>query len=330
MAAAKRDFLYSGTPEPHRERTKLLLKEHPEVRSLIGRNVFTFLIIVGVVAFQTVVAFTLRDCSWWLALILAYGVGAFANHSLFVLSHECAHNLIFKRTWANILAGVLADLPITIPTSVSFRKYHLKHHAFQGDYDLDADLPSHWEAKLVGSGFLGKSLWLLFFPFFQALRPIRLKEIPFASTWVLVNWIAVFSYDASIIYFWGWTPFLYLVTSFFFSIGLHPMGARWIQEHYLTSPPQETYSYYGPANVVALNVGFHNEHHDLPSVPWNKLPGIKHLAPEMYENLVAHRSYVRLLWRFLTDPSISLYSRTLRSNRADVPLDENLTLQETT
>jgi len=29
---------------------------------------------------------------------------------------------------------------------------------------------------------------------------------------------------------------LYLLISFFFSVGLHPLGARWIQEHYLVHP----------------------------------------------------------------------------------------------
>src|SRR5215813_10864202 len=64
----------------------------------------------------------------------------------------------------------------------------------------------------------------------------------------------------------------YLVFAFFFSIGLHPVGARWIQEHYTYDFDQETFSYYGPINLVALNMGYHNEHHDLPSVPWNNLP----------------------------------------------------------
>jgi hypothetical protein len=47
-----------------------------------------------------------------------------------------------KRKSANILAGILTDFPNLVPSSVSFRSYHLKHHSFQGDYDLDADLPS--------------------------------------------------------------------------------------------------------------------------------------------------------------------------------------------
>ncbi len=251
-------------------------------------------------------------------------MGAFANHALFVLIHECAHNLVFKNKTANILSGIIADLPIIVPSSVSFRSYHLKHHSFQGDYDLDADLASRWEARLIGSSFAGKALWLLFFPLFQALRPPRLKEIQFVNVWTVVNWVVVFGYDAAVIVLFGPMAFLYLALSFFFSIGLHPLGARWIQEHYLTAAPQETYSYYGRLNTLALNVGYHNEHHDLPSVPWNKLPRLKAIAPELYDPLIAHRSWARLLWRFLTDPSLSLYSRMLRKNRAGLAVQQEV------
>ena len=318
MPPRTRDFITVESPEPHRDRTKAILQQHPEARSLIGRNPLSFLLIAGVVALQTLIAFIVRDQTWWVPLVVAYGIGAYANHSLFVLIHECAHNLIFKRQSSNILAGILADFPNLVPSSVSFRSYHLKHHSFQGDYDLDADLPSRWEARLVGSSFPGKALWLLFFPVFQALRPPRLKEIGFANSWTFVNWIIVAGYDVLIAVFFGPGALLYLFLSFFFSIGLHPLGARWIQEHYLTSPPQETYSYYGPLNSLALNVGYHNEHHDLPSVPWNRLPRLKALAPEWYDNLVSHRSWSKLLWRFLSDPGISLFSRIIRTNRGGV------------
>ncbi len=322
MTPPPSDFNLVDSEEPHRERTKRLLKAHPEVRSLIGRNIYSFPLIVGIVAVQTFIAYLLRESPWWLALIIAYAFGAFANHALFVLIHEAAHNMIFRRKSANILAGILCDLPITLPSSVSFRSYHLKHHSFQGDYYLDADLASRWEARLIGSSFLGKALWLLFFPLFQGLRPPRLKEIQFVNAWTFVNWVVVFAFDAAIIVVFGWVSFLYLLSSFFFSIGLHPLGARWIQEHYLTYPPQETYSYYGPANIVSLNVGYHNEHHDMPSIPWNRLPALKRMAPELYTTIVSHTSYVRLLWRFLTDKNLSLYSRTTRTNRGNVAVEQ--------
>jgi len=117
-----------------------------------------------------------------------------------------------------------------------------------------------------------------------------------------------------IIYFFGPIAFLYLVFSLFFSIGFHPLGARWIQEHFLVAPPQETYSYYGPLNIVALNVGYHNEHHDFQSIPWNKLPDLKKMAPEFYDNLFYHTSWFKLWLKFLFDPSLSLFSRMLRKN----------------
>lgn len=319
-----KEFTFTESAEPHRERTKRLLKQHPEVRTLIGRNPFSFALILGIIAMQTVLAYLLGDQPWWLVIIVAYAVGAFANHALFVLIHECAHNLVFKSKAANILSGIIADLPIIVPSSVSFRSYHLKHHSFQGDYDLDADLASRWEARLIGSTFAGKALWLLFFPVFQALRPPRLKEIKFVNGWTVVNWVVVFGYDAAVIVLFGPMAFLYLALSFVFSIGLHPLGARWIQEHYLTAAPQETYSYYGRLNILALNVGYHNEHHDLPSVPWNNLPRLKAIAPELYDPLISHRSWARLLWRFLTDPSLSLFSRMLRKNRAGLAVQQEV------
>ncbi|MBK9256499.1 MAG: fatty acid desaturase [Saprospiraceae bacterium] len=314
----QKDFNYSSSPEPHIERTREILKKHPEIKQLIGRNQQTIYFIVGIVALQIAMAILLKDQSWWIVLICAYAIGSFANHALFTLIHECTHNLVFKNRLANIWAGILCDLPNAMPSSVQFRKYHLKHHAFQGHYDIDADIPSVWEARLIGNSFLGKAIWLLFYPIFQLTRPPRLREIQFSSQWVWIDSAVVIGFDILLVYFFGWTPLLYLVASFFFSVGLHPLGGRWIQEHYLLNEPQETYSYYGPLNKLAFNVGYHNEHHDFSYVPWNKLPEIRRMAPEYYDTLTYHTSWSKLVWRFLSDPTISLFSRTIRDDRGNV------------
>lgn len=318
-------FAHSTQPEPHRARTKAILIAHPEIRGLIGKNRWSFLVILGLVAAQLGLAVAMADARWWVILLVAYGVGAVIDHALFVMIHEAAHNLVFRRPTWNYLAGIVANLTGVIPSAVSFKRYHLKHHSFQGVYELDADLPSEWEARLVGVSPLRKVLWLLLFPLVQMTRPARIKQVPFIDRWILFNWAVVFTVDAAVVLVLGWPALLYLLVSLFFSIGLHPLGARWIQRHYLIDEVQETYSYYGALNRVAFNVGYHNEHHDFPSVPWSALPRVKATAPEWYEGLKAHWSWGRLLVRFIFDPGLSLHSRMLRDDRGGRLLDDAAT-----
>lgn len=324
VPGAPTGFTRSSQPEPHRARTKAILERHPEVRHEIGRNPRTFWITAGIVLFQLALAFALRSSPWWLILAAAALVGAFANHTLWVVIHECTHNLLFRSPGANTATGILANLPHIVPSSVMFQRYHLKHHAFQGVYELDADIPNAWEAKLVGSSPLRKAIWLALFPVTQTLRPPRLKEIKPIDRWVVSNLVAQAAFDVAVWFFLGPGPFFYLLGSLFFAIGLHPLGARWIQEHYLVFPGQETTSYYGPLNRVALNVGYHNEHHDFPSVPWNRLPAVKRIAPEVYDALGSYNSWTRLLLVFLFDPRITLFSRTVRVNRGRTRFDNDV------
>jgi sphingolipid delta-4 desaturase len=314
-------FLKSESQEPHRDRTKLLLRSHPELRRLIGRNPYTALLILGCVSLQVSVCALLRHSPWWILILASFTAGACLSHSLWTMIHECSHNLVFSRTYLNTLASIVANLPHLLPSAVSFQRYHMKHHAFQGVYELDADLPNRWEARLVGNAAIRKALWLFLFPVFQVTRPARLKEIHMLDRWVLLNFAVQLSFDAAVYFYLGPRALAYLAMSFLFSVGLHPFGGRWIQEHYLVAPPQETYSYYGPLNNIALNVGYHNEHHDLPSVPWNRLPEIRMAAPEMYDSLVYHTSWSRLVIRFLFDPGICLFSRVVRRERGSVKLE---------
>ncbi len=319
----KTDFVYSQESEPHRIRTKKILKQFPHLRELIGKNPMTIFAIIGLVAFQVVLAWFVRDQSWWWVFGAAYLLGAFADHALFVMIHECTHKLLFKNPNANRWASMFANMPQIFPSAISFEKYHIKHHAFQGIHELDADLPNRWEAKLINNSFFGKALWLLFFPVFQITRVSRLKEIAPVDGWIITNFAIQIAFTTAIWYFMGFHAVAFLFLSFMFSVGLHPLGGRWIQEHYLSiSEEQETYSYYGPLNTVAFNVGFHNEHHDFPSIPWNKLPQIRKTAPEYYDTLHYHTSWTKLFFKFLFDREISLFSRIVRKDRGRVALTD--------
>jgi sphingolipid delta-4 desaturase len=318
----EKSFVYSNSPEPHRLRTKEILKENPAIRQLIGKNPNSFFIILFLVALQIGLSCLLVNQSWWMVFGVAYLIGAFADHALFVMVHECAHRLIFKNPIANRLAGILANIPQIFPSSVSFERYHIKHHSFQGVMELDGDLPNEWEAKLIDNYFIGKAIWLLFYPIFQVFRLGRLREIKPFDGWIALNVLVQIVFMGLVWVILGPKAMVFLVASFFFSVGLHPLGARWIQEHYLLNGDQETFSYYGPLNTVAFNVGYHNEHHDFPSVPWNKLPQIRAIAPAPYNALVYHTSWTKLFIRFLFDKEISLFSRVVRSNRGKVPLTD--------
>lgn len=314
-------FLRVAYPEPHRARSLEILRRHPAVRELFGRNPATALVIAAAVGLQLGLAFVLRAAPLWLLLAAAWGVGAFATHATFCLYHECAHQLVFRRKAHNHLLGLVANLPQLLPSYASFRNYHLKHHQYQGDPDLDADLASEWEARLVGHGTPGKVCWELLFPLFQSLRAARFARaggIPLVDRRIALNLALQLGFDAALLAFLGPRAVGYLCFSLFFSVGLHPLGARWIQEHFVVRPGQETYSYYGPLNRLAVNIGYHNEHHDFPFVPWNRLPALRALVPEVYDRLYSHRSWTRLWLRFLTDPRLSLWSRVTRDGRVNL------------
>lgn len=69
--------------------------------------------------------------------------------------------------------------------------------------------------------------------------------------------------------------------------------------------------------LLILQVGYHNEHHDFPSIPWTRLPALRAIAKEFYEPLPAHTSWPYVTWKFITDPSVGMWSRAKRDNKGE-------------
>ncbi len=308
----KLDFTHTDAPPVHKLRARAILAAHPEVATLMGANRLSALWIVGLAALQWLVAAEAATAPWWLVFAGAWCFGAFVNHALYVLMHECTHNLVFKSPRLNKLAGIACDFALVMPGALAFRKYHLYHHRYLGQYECDPDIVSRTEAQLVGHRPLRKAAWVFLLVISQALRPMKLKtlrQIPVWDRWIVANVVVQAAVDVLILSLMGPRALAYLALSTLFALGPHPLGGRWIQEHYVTRAGQGTYSYYGPLNKLCFNMGFHNEHHDFPSVPWNQLPQLKRLGDEYYRDLKSYRSWTAVLLKFIIDPSMSGYSR---------------------
>jgi sphingolipid delta-4 desaturase len=158
-------------------------------------------------------------------------------------------------------------------------------------------MPTSVEAKLFCTTF-GKLIWVILQPLFYTIRPLVVNpKKPVLLEFV--NTVIQVSFNAAVVYFFGlclfqliWRDFthsksdiftkknilggkmlFYLLGGSLMAMGLHPVAGHFISEHYMFEQGFETYSYYGPLNWVTFNVGYHNEHHDFPYIPGNRLPG---------------------------------------------------------
>jgi sphingolipid delta-4 desaturase len=314
-------YIHTTKAQPHLSRSREMLQAHPELRELTGPETSTALWTGALVVLQCGLAIALRHSPWWLWLPCAYVVGATIDHALWAVIHECCHNLVFRSRLANRAVAIAANIPIVVPGAMSFFKYHLLHHVHLGEMDLDTGIPGPTEARLVGRSSLLKSLWLAGYIFISGIvRPRRLK-IDLLDGWTIANLVFQAGAMAALVSVAGWQPLVYLSVSTVFAIGLHPLGGRWIQEHFALAPHQETYSYYGPLNRLAFNIGYHNEHHDLVTVPWSRLPRVRHVAPEFYQGLTSYASWTGILVHFLRNRDISLFSYIVRPDIRQRPSD---------
>jgi sphingolipid delta-4 desaturase len=312
---ARSDFVRVSREQQHTTRRRAMLQAHPEIRDLAGPVPTSAAWVVGLVAAQFLLGFAVADRPWWIWLPVAYVVGATIDHAMWVLIHECTHALVFRRPNLNRVVAIIANLPLVFPAALSFSKYHLLHHQHLGELEYDADLPGPYETRVVRGSAL-KTVWLASFSAVQGLmRTQRLKAVAFFDGWIVTNIVIQVAAMAVLVWLRAWMPLTYLLASSVFAVGLHPLGARWIQEHYVFREDQETYSYYGPLNRLSFNIGYHNEHHDFINIPWSRLPALKSVAPEFYDSLYAHHSWTRVLVQFLFNSERSLFDRVVRPSR---------------
>jgi sphingolipid delta-4 desaturase len=307
------DFHRTDTDEPHKIRRQAILEKYPQIEKLFGYDSRPFPFVVALVLSQLVLAYFSHRMSWPVFIATAWIYGGAASHALSLMTHEISHNLLFKAKWANEYAGIFCNVGMGLPSSTTFKRYHMEHHQFQGHDGIDADIPTSVEGRFFTTPFR-KLLFLFGQSLFYAVRPglIRPKRLNALDK---LNYACIFASDAVVVYFCGLSGLLYLIASLLLGMGLHPCAGHFIAEHYVFEPGHETYSYYGSLNWLCWNVGYHNEHHDFPRVPGWRLPQVRAIAPEFYNTLPQHKSWCYVLYRFVTDPNIGPYSRVVRKSK---------------
>jgi len=312
---SRTDFEWTATEEPHAQRRTEILKKYPEIKELFGFDTRFKWVVTALVLTQFLMIYLVQDMSWKVMLLIGYCFGGVINHALMLAIHELAHNLGFghSRPMANRMLGFFANLPIGIPFSVSFKKYHLEHHRYQGDEVFDTDIPTYLEAKLFYNTFT-KFIWVVLQPLFYALRPvITYPKSP--NKLEILNVLIQLGFDGFVLYTCGAKSLVYMVGGSLMAMGAHPVAGHFISEHYMFRKGYETYSYYGILNCVTFNVGYHNEHHDFPAVPGCNLPKVREIAREYYDALPHHDSWSKVIYDFVTDPDIGPYARIKRRHR---------------
>lgn len=310
---SRQEFYRLGTDEPHQSRRKEILAKYPEIKELYGPDIRLFPAMLAIAFTQLSLAVYATRLESWQWFFLCWSIGGTLTHWLSLGNHELSHNLAFKKPIFNEMLAIFGNLGQGIPSAVTFRKYHLEHHYYQGVDDMDVDIPTDLEGKLFTNTFL-KVIWVILQPLFYAIRPLIVKPKPMCMHEV-ANLTAVIAFDATFAYFFGYKALLFNIAATLLGMGIHPCAGHFISEHYVFKDGQETYSYYGWLNLVTFNVGYHNEHHDFPRIPGFRLPMVKKIAPEYYEPLHHYNSWSGVIYDYIFRSDIGPYSRAKRANK---------------
>ncbi|NIG59733.1 sphingolipid delta(4)-desaturase/C4-hydroxylase DES2 [Pontoporia blainvillei] len=320
--------------------------KYPAIKALMRPDPRLKWLVLGMVLTQLLACWLVRGLAWRWLLFWAYAFGGCVNHSLTLAIHDISHNTAFGTGHPahNRWFAIFANLPLGVPYASSFKKYHVDHHRYLGGDGLDVDVPTRLEGWLFCTP-ARKLLWLALQPFFYSLRPLCVH--PKAVTRMEVfNALAQLAANATIFTLWGLKPMAYLLASSLLGLGLHPISGHFVAEHYMFLKGHETYSYYGPLNWITFNVGYHMEHHDFPSIPGCNLPlaplfsykagpvhlvcplwaegeaspavgvDVRKIAPEYYDHLPQHYSWVKVLWDFVSEDSLGPYARVKTFKRS--------------
>lgn len=226
-----------------------------------------------------------------ISLWIVYPLQVFGFYTSFTILHDATHRAVSSNKILNDILGTLAgNLLFPFISTALYRYFHLTHHRYVGDKELDPDetmvgIPT----KYFPLGYLACFLqeYFVFYWFFTktwSRTPSNLKIIGIAT--FIANTIFSIAIFISPI---GWEYFLWFflpsrigigITAYLFAHLPHPEGVHW-NNH----PFQATYKLTGNKFLLSGLWGQENHamHHFLPHVPWYKYHKTLDLANGIFQ-----------------------------------------------
>ena len=228
---------------------------------------------------------------------------------LFMLVHETTHRTPFSNPRLNDAVGRFCGALIILPFTW-FRAFHLAHHRFTNDPDLDPELatprPRTWSQYLIYIS--GLAYWG------AMARKIALSAIGQIEDDFVTNsnrhricregrFLLGFYLLASASFLW--TDLLFWIWLLPLLIGQPFLRLYLLAEHGRCAPVADMFENTRTTFTGALiryfawNMPYHAEHHAMPSVPFHKLPELHQLTSPHLK--VTERGYGRFNIRYFLD-----------------------------
>lgn len=299
----------------HNMQRREVISRHPEARALSGPNPWTALAIPVLLALHWGMAWLVGQTNLLWCFLAAFFFGQLVIHSAGALLHETAHRLVFHRSGPKLAFDLGLELILaSFGKQLTYQYEHVtSHHPFLGNYERDyehEDICSFNARRTIKAAnpaiqhlltLLTLVLHLLPFGFIfsdkilvplyeresgrvmkDKARHIGARPVPKKLTllFVIVS-LAVNVFLFLAFGFLGWLYHNWSLSLFLGKMGVSNLGQS-LSEHQGMDETNPTFSDYRVQNLFLFNTGYHHEHHTFPNVPWNRLPKLKHLAPEVF------------------------------------------------
>lgn len=239
--------------------TAELNRQEAHRQAVIGLSLAVAIILGWLVAhIGLVFFFPLDDPALWWVVPFAVALQCWLYVGMFIVAHDCMHgSLVPYRPQVNRAIGQLCLL---LYAGFSFdalnRKHHLhhRHSGTEGDPDYDARPPHgfwRWYVKFFSEYFSGREVIVILA---QVLTYQFILGVPLAN----------------ILVFWTVPALLSSLQLFTFGTYLphRPKAVAFSDRHNARSNDFPEWL----SLLTCFHFGYHHEHHDLPNLPWWKLP----------------------------------------------------------